>query len=39
MEEDGESGEGNEYFLVEAFLPGNFWPPDAIGTMTILDAD
>ena len=38
LEEDGEA-EGNEYFLVEAFLPDNYWPPDAVGTMTIIDDD
>ena len=31
--------EDDEYFLVEAFLPGNWWPPDAVGTMTIIDGD
>ena len=35
--EQDEEDEPNEYFAVEAFLPGNFLVPDAVGTMTIVD--
>ena len=37
--EQDEEDEPNEYFAVEAFLPGNFLVPDAVGTMTIVDDD
>ncbi len=33
-----EEDEPDEYFTVEAYLPGNFLP-DAVGTMTIADDD
>ena len=29
--------EPDEYFVVEAYLPGTLYPPDAVGTMTIID--
>ena len=38
LEQDDEE-EPDEYFAVEAFLPGNFREPDAVGTMTIIDDD
>ena len=38
LEQDDEE-EPDEYFAVEAFLPGNFREPDAVGTMTIVDDD
>ena len=31
--------EPDEYFVVEAYLPGTLYPPDAVGTMTIVDDD
>ncbi len=31
--------EPDEYFVVEAYLPGTLYPPDAVGTMTIKDDD
>ena len=31
--------EPDEYFVVEAYLPGTLYPPDAVGTMTIIDDD
>ena len=31
--------EPDEYFAVEAYLPGTLYPPDAVGTMTIIDDD
>ncbi len=31
--------EPDEYFAVEAYLPGTLYPPDAVGTMTIMDDD
>ena len=31
--------EPDEYFAVEAYLPGTLYPPDAVGTMTIVDDD
>ena len=31
--------EPDEYFVVEAYLPGTLYPPDAVGTMTIMDDD
>ena len=31
--------EPDEYFVVEAYLPGILYPPDAVGTMTIVDDD
>ncbi len=31
--------EPDEYFAVEAFLPGSWREPDAVGTMTIIDDD
>ena len=37
--EQDEEDEPDEYFAVEAFLPGNFLVPDAVGTMTIVDDD
>ncbi len=37
--EQDEDDEPDEYFAVEAFLPGNFVVPDAVGTMTIVDDD
>ncbi len=37
--EQDEDEEPDEYFAVEAFLPGNDHPPDAVGTMTIVDDD
>ena len=36
-QDDGE--EPDEYFAVEAYLPGTLYPPDAVGTMTIIDDD
>lgn len=36
--EDGKA-EGDERFEVQVFLPGNYWPADATGIMTIIDAD
>ncbi|MYA51863.1 MAG: hypothetical protein F4Y25_14280, partial [Chloroflexi bacterium] len=38
LEQDDED-EPDEYFAVEAFLPGSFFTPDAVGTMTIVDDD
>ena len=38
LEQDGEE-EPDEHFAVEAFLPGSFREPDAVGTMTIIDDD
>ena len=38
LEADGEAEE-DEHFVVEIFLPGSWWPPDATGIMTIIDAD
>ncbi len=38
LEQDDED-EPDEYFAVEAFLPGNFLQADAVGTMTIVDDD
>ena len=38
LEQDAED-EPDEYFAVEAFLPGSFLQPDAVGTMTIVDDD
>ncbi len=38
LEQDNED-EPDEYFAVEAFLPGSFFTPDAVGTMTIVDDD
>ncbi|MDE2884153.1 MAG: hypothetical protein OXO53_03510, partial [Chloroflexota bacterium] len=38
LEQDNED-EPDEYFSVEAFLPGSFFAPDAVGTMTIVDDD
>ncbi|MDE2837975.1 MAG: hypothetical protein OXL97_10790, partial [Chloroflexota bacterium] len=38
LEQDSED-EPDEYFAVEAFLPGSFFTPDAVGTMTIVDDD
>ncbi|MDD9994158.1 MAG: hypothetical protein OXS35_00210, partial [Dehalococcoidia bacterium] len=37
--EQDDADEPDEYFAVEAFLPGNYYPPDAVGTMTIIDDD
>ncbi len=37
--EQDDAEEPDEYFAVEAFLPGNFREPDAVGTMTIIDDD
>ncbi len=37
--EQDEEDEPDEYFAVEAFLPGNFLQADATGTMTIVDDD
>ena len=31
--------EPDEYFVVEAYLPGTLYAPDAVGTMTIVDDD
>ena len=31
--------EPDEYFAIEAFLPGSYLKPDAVGTMTIIDDD
>ena len=38
LEQDDED-EPDEYFAVEAFLPGSLFTPDAVGTMTIVDDD
>lgn len=38
LEADGED-EGEEQFVVEMFLPGNYWAPDPRATMTIIDGD
>ena len=38
LEEDAKAEE-DEHFVVEVFLPGTIWPPDAVGTMTIIDDD
>ncbi|MDD9963313.1 MAG: hypothetical protein OXP11_03150 [Gammaproteobacteria bacterium] len=38
LEQDDEE-EPDERFAVEAFLPGSFRVPDAVGTMTIIDDD
>ena len=38
LEQDDEE-EPDEYFAVEAYLPGTLYPPDAVGTMTIVDDD
>ena len=38
LEQDDED-EPDEYFSVEAFLPGSLFMPDAVGTMTIVDDD
>ena len=37
--EQDEDEEPDEYFAVEAFLPGSLVSPDAVGTMTIVDDD
>lgn len=37
--EQDDSDEPDEYFAVEAFLPGSFLQSDAVGTMTIVDDD
>jgi len=37
--EQDEEDEPDEYFAVEAFLPGSLFVPDAVGTMTIVDDD
>ena len=38
LEQDDDE-EPDEYFVVEAYLPGTLYPPDAVGTMTIMDDD
>ena len=38
LEQDDDE-EPDEYFVVEAYLPGTLYPPDAVGTMTIIDDD
>ena len=38
LEQDDDE-EPDEYFVVEAYLPGTLYPPDAVGTMTIVDDD
>ena len=35
--EHDDDEEPDEYFVVEAYLPGTLYPPDAVGTMTIID--
>ena len=37
--EQDEDEEPDEYFAVEAYLPGSLVSPDAVGTMTIVDDD
>ncbi len=38
LEQDDDE-EPDEYFVVEAYLPGTLYPPDAVGTMSIVDDD